>query len=69
VLANAQRVVAAELLCAAQGLDYRKPLRPARGVERLHARVRKVAAPLAADRVLSPDLEAVFTLTTSETLL
>ncbi len=34
ILANAQRVVAAELLCAAQGLEFLAPLRPGRGVER-----------------------------------
>ncbi len=31
ILANAQRVVAAELLCAAQGLEFLKPLRPGAG--------------------------------------
>ena len=40
ILANAQRVVAAELLCAAQGLEFLAPLRPGRGVERLYQRVR-----------------------------
>jgi histidine ammonia-lyase len=69
VLANAQRVVAAELLCAAQGLEHRKPLRPGRGVERLYARVRKVVAPLTADRVLHSDLEALFTMISTETLV
>jgi histidine ammonia-lyase len=68
VLANAQRVVAAELLCAAQGLEYRRPLRPGRGVERLYARVRKLVAPLTADRVLTPDLETLAALVTKETL-
>ena len=34
ILANAQRVVAAELLCAAQGLEFLKPLTPGRGVGR-----------------------------------
>ena len=31
ILTNAQRVVGAELLCAAQGLEFLKPLRPAVG--------------------------------------
>ena len=35
ILANAQRVVAAELLCAAQGLEFLAPLRPGRGVQAL----------------------------------
>src|SRR6266851_2968231 len=30
VVANVQRVLAIELMCAAQGLDYRAPLKPGR---------------------------------------
>ena len=40
ILANAQKVVAAELLCGAQGLEFLRPLRPGRGVERLYRRIR-----------------------------
>ncbi|MEM8558536.1 MAG: histidine ammonia-lyase [Bacteroidota bacterium] len=36
VLANVERVLAIELLTAAQALDYRAPLRPGRGVEVAH---------------------------------
>jgi histidine ammonia-lyase len=60
ILANAERVVASEFLCAAQGLDFLLPLRPGRGVARLHARVRDPAqgvTPLADDRPPTPDLE------------
>jgi histidine ammonia-lyase len=60
ILANAQRVVAAELLCGAQGLEYLKPLAPGRGVGLLYRRVRSLAPgvpPLTADRPPSPDLE------------
>jgi len=34
VLANAERIVAIELLAGAQGLEYLKPLTPARAVAR-----------------------------------
>jgi histidine ammonia-lyase len=60
ILANAQRVVGAELLCAAQGLEFLRPLRPGRGVERLHRRLRELTPPvrpLEADRPPAPDLE------------
>jgi histidine ammonia-lyase len=60
ILTNARRVVAAELLCAAQGLEYLKPLAPGRGVARLYARIRGLTPPvppLAADRPPTPDLE------------
>jgi histidine ammonia-lyase len=60
ILANAQRVVAAELLCGAQGLEYLRPLKPGRGVGVLHARIRALAPgvpPLGEDRPPTPDLE------------
>lgn len=54
-----ERVVAIELLCAAQGLEAHRPLRSGNGVERAHAVVRRVVAPLDADRPPSPDIEAI----------
>ncbi|MBI4420060.1 MAG: histidine ammonia-lyase [Gemmatimonadetes bacterium] len=59
ILANAQRVVAAELICAAQGLEFLKPLHPGPGVERVYQRVRALVPPLEDDRPLTPDLERV----------
>jgi histidine ammonia-lyase len=60
ILRNAQRVVAAELLCGAQGLEFLKPLTPGRGVGRLYARLRALdpaVLPLGEDRAPGPDLE------------
>jgi histidine ammonia-lyase len=60
ILVNAQRVVAAELLCAAQGLEFLKPLAPGRGVQVLYLRLRRLSPsvpPLTADRPPSADLE------------
>ena len=60
ILVNAQRVVAAELLCAAQGLEFLKPLAPGRGVAELYGRLRGLTPPvtrLDADRPPAPDLE------------
>ncbi len=59
ILANAERIVAIELLAGAQGLEYLLPLTPARGVARLHAAVRREAAALATDRPLTADIERV----------
>jgi len=69
VLANARRVVAAELLCAAQGVELLRPLRAGRGVVPLVARVRKLVPPLEGDRPVTPDLEALATLLATEALL
>jgi histidine ammonia-lyase len=68
VLANARRVIAAELLCAAQGLDLLKPLRPGREVVPILDRVRRVVPRLDADRPLTPDLEALASLLATEEL-
>src|SRR5215213_3282579 len=62
ILTNAQRVVAAELLCAAQGLEFLKPLKPGRGVAQLYQQLRTLdppVPPLTADRPPGPDLERV----------
>jgi histidine ammonia-lyase len=56
VLENVRKVVGMELLCAAQGLDFLKPLRPGRGVEAAHARLRREIPHLDRDRFLRPDL-------------
>jgi histidine ammonia-lyase len=62
ILVNAQRVVGAELLCAAQGLEFLKPLVPGRGVAMLYRRLRGLTPPvlpLTVDRPPAPDLERV----------
>ena len=59
VMQNAQRVVATEFLCAAQGLDFLLPLAAGRGVASLHRRIREAnppVLPLAEDRPPAPDL-------------
>ena len=51
-------VLGIELLLAAQALDLRRPLRSSAVLERLHEAFRAVVPHLAADRALSPDIEA-----------
>jgi histidine ammonia-lyase len=55
----ATRVVAIELLCAAQGLESHRPLRSGEVVERSHATLRSVVPALTADRPPAPDIEAI----------
>jgi histidine ammonia-lyase len=54
-----ERVIATELMCAAQGIEYRRPLRAGHGVETAHARIRARVARLDGDRVLGADLETL----------
>jgi histidine ammonia-lyase len=69
VVGNATRVLACELLCGAQGLEFHKPLRPARGVEAAYRHLREVVRPLGRDRTLHRDLDAVERLIRSGSLL
>ncbi|CAN5346205.1 histidine ammonia-lyase [soil metagenome] len=59
VAANVRHVVAIELMCAAQGVDCRAPLRPGVGVLSAHRAVRQSVPPLGDDRVLSGDIEKI----------
>ena len=56
IVNNVAHVLAIELMCGAQAIDYRAPLQPARRVGRLHAHVREVVPRLERDRVLSDDI-------------
>jgi histidine ammonia-lyase len=69
VVVNATRVLASELLCAAQGLEFLKPLRPGQGVEAAYWHIREQVRPLGRDRTLHRDLEAVERLIRSGSLL
>lgn len=57
--ANLRRVVAVELLCAAQGIDLRRPLATSPALAEAVAEVRGVAAFFENDRQVAPDIEAV----------
>ena len=59
VLANATRIVAIELLAAAQGLEFLKPLAPGRGVARAYVALRREVPALDGDRPLTGDIEKV----------
>jgi len=59
VLHNLEHVLAIELMCGAQGLEFRRPLRGGVGVERAYATVRTLVPALAEDRVLGPDIERI----------
>ncbi|MFG6594821.1 histidine ammonia-lyase [Sulfitobacter sp. 1A13368] len=54
---NLNRILGVELLCAAQGIDFRAPLATSETLQRVVARVREEVATLEEDRYLAPDLE------------
>jgi len=59
VCANVERVLAVELLCGAQGIDFLAPLRPGPGIVALHAALREHSPHVGDDRSLAADIEAV----------
>jgi histidine ammonia-lyase len=69
VVTNTTRVLACELLCGCQGLEFHQPLRAGRGAEAAYRHVREHVRPLGRDRTLHRDLEAVERLIRSGTLL
>ncbi len=56
IVENAESMLAIELMAAAEGLEYRRPLRPAVRVGEAWARVRQIVAKLERDRALQPDI-------------
>jgi histidine ammonia-lyase len=69
VTINTARVLAAELLCAAQGLEFHLPLRPGQGALAAYLHIREHVRPLGRDRTLHRDLEAVERMIRSGSLL
>ncbi|HEY6816222.1 MAG TPA: histidine ammonia-lyase [Croceibacterium sp.] len=53
------QVVSIELLCAAEALEYQRPLRSGDGVERAHTSVRQVVSRRTEDRPPAPDIAAL----------
>jgi histidine ammonia-lyase len=59
IVDRAEHVLAIEALCAAQGLDFRAPLRPGEGVAAAHAAIRRRVPHLDEDRPPAPDIASV----------
>ena len=56
---NLAAILSIELLAAAQGLEFHRPLHSSAPIERAHGLVRGVAAAWDTDRVMAPDIAAV----------
>jgi histidine ammonia-lyase len=65
---NSRTIVAIELLAAAQGIDFRAPLKTSKKLQSVHAAVRKRVAFYAEDRYFAPDIAAMRDFIASGTL-
>lgn len=59
VIKNVRRVLAIEILCAVQGIEFRRPLQPAPGTAQIVTAVRDVVPSLKTDRSPSEEIEVV----------
>jgi histidine ammonia-lyase len=59
VVENAELVLAIELMAAAEGLEYRRPLHSSAPLERAHAMIRSRVPRLTEDRALSEDISVL----------
>jgi histidine ammonia-lyase len=59
IVENAEHLLAIELLAAAEGLEFRRPLKGGVGVEEAYERVRKISVAVEADRSMSGDIARV----------
>src|SRR5256885_1688063 len=59
IVENAEHLFAIELLAAAEGLEFRRPLKGGVGVEQAYERVRKLSPAVESDRSMSSDIARV----------
>lgn len=59
VVANVEHVLAIELMCACQALDFLRPLTSTKPIEAVYKLIRSRVPTLGQDRFLSPDIAAV----------
>ncbi len=58
MIANVAHILGIEWLCAAQGVEFLRPLRSSAALEAAHAALRDACPAMAQDRYLAPDIEA-----------
>ena len=62
IIKNVQYIIAIELLCAAQAIDFQLPKKLGRGTKVVHKVIRESIPHLKKDRILYPDIEKSFNL-------
>jgi histidine ammonia-lyase len=68
MIANVARILGIELLAAAMGIDFLRPLRTSAPLERTHASLRARCPAMMQDRYLAPDIEQASRLVADGTL-
>ncbi len=66
---NLAAILGVEALCAAQGIEFRLPLRTSARLARVMTRIRQEVPALGQDRVMAPDMERASRLVMNGALL
>lgn len=69
VIENLEKILAVELLCAAQALDFHRPLQSSAAIDAMHEAVRQVIPFAEEDRIFAKDIQAALKLIQSKQLL
>ena len=69
ILKNVQTVIAIELICASQGVEFLKPLKCGIGTFAAYNKIRSVVKPLGKDRELHTDIQKVLKIVRDDSLL
>jgi histidine ammonia-lyase len=59
ILENIEYIIATELICAAQAIEFRGPKKLGKGTKKAYTTIRKTVPTLKEDRVLSEDIEKI----------
>ena len=62
MISNTANILGIELLAAAQGIEFLRPLQSSSALEQAHALLRQSIPAMAQDRYLAPDIEHASTL-------
>jgi len=65
IVKNVENILAMELLCAIQGLEFLLPLKPGKGSREAYRVVRERVPPIKGDRRFSEDIQKIHSLITS----
>jgi len=69
ILENLENVLAIELIAAAQGIEFLKPLKLGKGTELAYKEIRKVLPPLNKDRIIYRDISKILKLVKNNSIL
>ncbi len=69
ILENTRQVIAIELICAAQGLDFRGSIKSGKGVRAVYRKVREKVSMVKEDRALASDIHEVYKMVSDGSLL